>query len=214
MNKAMIKYCKCGCGEETHRGNRFINGHHNRTKSKESRKKMSESHKGLKPSKETRKKLSEASMGHEVSSKTRKKISKARKGIPLSAEHCKKLSLAHVGVQAGSKHPNWQGGYSKGDYGLEFNKQLREEVRRRDNYTCQCCGITERRLKNKRFKKLDVHHIDYNKKNNKKENLISLCKSCHMKTGFDRHLWEEYFDKQFNLAKAYKRFSAIPIPRT
>ena len=37
------------------------------------------------------------------------------------------------------------------------------------------------------FKKiLAIHHIDYNKKNNKEENLITLCRSCNVKVNFNR----------------------------
>ncbi len=60
---------------------------------------------------------------------------------------------------------------------------IRELVLQRDEYTCQKC-----KLKNK---KLSVHHIDqtgqrdYIKNiipNNKSENLMTLCSSCHAKS--------------------------------
>jgi len=41
---------------------------------------------------------------------------------------------------------------------------------------------------------LSVHHIDYNKQNCDDFNLITLCKSCHSKTGFNREYWIEYFN--------------------
>lgn len=69
--------------------------------SAETRRKMSESHKGKKHSAEWRAKNSEAIKGHTVSDETRKKISEANKGrVPwnkgkhLSAETRKKLSEA------------------------------------------------------------------------------------------------------------------------
>lgn len=37
---------------------------------------------------------------------------------------------------------------------------------------CQCCKVN---------KYIDIHHIDKNKKNNSLENLLPLCKRCHMK---------------------------------
>lgn len=40
-------------------------------------------------------------------------------------------------------------------------------------YKCSLCGETN--------KKLDIHHIDGNYKNNNIENLEYLCRSCHMK---------------------------------
>jgi len=43
-------------------------------------------------------------------------------------------------------------------------------------------------------KQLDVHHINYNKKNCDINNLVSLCRSCHMKTNFNREYWIKYFE--------------------
>jgi hypothetical protein len=45
--------------------------------------------------------------------------------------------------------------------------------------------------------KLPVHHIDYDKKNNVPLNLISLCKSCHSKTGYNRDNWIVYYQQKF-----------------
>ena len=87
------------------------------------------------------------------------------------------------------KNPSWQGGKSFELYGFEWNKQLREQIRQRDNYTCQECNMSEIELNYA----LSVHHIDYNKKNSNQENLVSLCKSCHSQTNFDRNDWIEYY---------------------
>lgn len=92
------------------------------------------------------------------------------------------------------KNSAWLGGISFEPYGLEFNKQLKEQIRERDNYVCQECGFHQGLLK----KKLNIHHVDYNKKNNNPENLISLCSSCHMQTGFKREDWTEYFSKKLS----------------
>ena len=37
------------------------------------------------------------------------------------------------------------------------------------------------------------NHIDYDKDNLDPKNLISLCKSCHMKTNHNRAYWINYF---------------------
>ena len=89
------------------------------------------------------------------------------------------------------KHPNWQGGISFEPYSIQFNKELKELIRRRDNYQCQICGMLE--VEN--IRKLDVHHINYNKKNCLPSNLISLCRKCHIKTNTNREYWKEYFLK-------------------
>ncbi len=41
----------------------------------------------------------------------------------------------------------------------------------RDSSTCQICGATDLRI--------EVHHIDFNEKNNVMNNLIVLCRICH-----------------------------------
>ena len=89
----------------------------------------------------------------------------------------------------GEKNPAWLGGKSFEPYGIEFNQELKELIRKRDNYTCQECGKTQKQLK----RKLSIHHIDYDKKNNSKLNLISLCLKCHLKTNTDRKHWKRHF---------------------
>jgi len=91
--------------------------------------------------------------------------------------------------RSGANNHWWAGGVSFEPYGHEFNKALKEQIRKRDNYTCRECGFTQEQLKYK----LPVHHIDYNKKNNLESNLISLCRGCHQKTGFDRGNWTHYY---------------------
>lgn len=91
---------------------------------------------------------------------------------------------------SGKNNSNWRGGKSFEPYGMKFNNELKEKIRERDNYECQYCTKKQER------EKLDVHHIDYNKKNNSKINLISLCKKCHGKANFNRKHWTRYFQMQ------------------
>ncbi len=108
----------------------------------------------------------------------RKKIKLAKLG-----KHYPKMSLVRKGkhyspkteFKKGNKHPDWLEGKSLELYNYNFGKK-REKIKKRDNYTCQECN---QRMLGKN--KLDVHHIDYNKKNDKSSNLITLCKSCHSK---------------------------------
>jgi 5-methylcytosine-specific restriction endonuclease McrA len=85
----------------------------------------------------------------------------------------------------GHKHPNWNGGSSKFPYPFEFNKHLKEEIKKRDNHSCKICG--------KETQKLAIHHIDYDKNNIKMENLTALCYSCHSKTNYNRQNWISFF---------------------
>lgn len=83
---------------------------------------------------------------------------------------------------------NWQGGISYEKYGNDWTQFLRKIIRERDNHICQLCGGQQE------DKAFDVHHIDYNKKNNDPNNLITLCKRCHIKTNFNREYWTNYFN--------------------
>lgn len=150
--------------------------------------------------------------------KTRRKlglIPPNRKGIPLTEEHKQNLSKANKGnikisrallghtcspetrkkisdAQSGDKSPHWRGGISYQPYPDEWSETLRNSIRQRDGYMCQVCGVSQDELDG-RFKKLDVHHIDYNKDNLDPNNLITLCKSCHSKTNNNRDYWINYF---------------------
>ena len=123
--------------------------------------------------------------GKRHSKSTKKKISEKKKGCKVSLETREKISMAFKG----SKHPNWLGGKSFEPYGLEFNNDLREVIRNRDRRKCFICEKTELES----GEKLHCHHIDYNKNNNNPNNLISLCRSCHMRTNYNREYWIDYF---------------------
>lgn len=96
-------------------------------------------------------------------------------GRKMSNEIKKKISNA----VKGEKNSNWIDGRSKlvapGRYGDDWDK-IRYLVYCRDKFTCQECGIKK--------VKLDIHHkipflISFD---NSLNNLITLCRSCHMKT--------------------------------
>jgi hypothetical protein len=90
------------------------------------------------------------------------------------------LWLGHFGALA----PAWRGGSSFPPYVPEFNDALKEQIRQRDNYHCQICEVNQISLD----AKLDVHHIDLNKRNNDPSNLIAYCGTCHMKLHW--RLWK------------------------
>lgn len=79
----------------------------------------------------------------------------------------------------------------EGRYGLEFNEDLKEQIRERDGRKCQLCGKTRK----KRGKKLHVHHINYDKLDSSAGNLIALCNKCHVRTNWDRDFWLQVFTK-------------------
>ena len=91
----------------------------------------------------------------------------------------------------GENHSCWEGGKSFIDYPTEFTERLKEQIRENFGRICQGkgCGIPEAEC----FRKLDVHHIDYIKKNCSEVNLIPLCVKCNVKVNRNRKYWEEYF---------------------
>jgi len=65
-------------------------------------------------------------------------------------------------------------------------KKAKQIILDRDKYTCQICG------KKRMERSPQVHHIDYDKSNISEDNLITVCDSCHRKTGgFKRHEWKK-----------------------
>jgi len=77
-------------------------------------------------------------------------------------------------------------GSSKKKYPKEFSKELKVKIFKRDNYTCQKCNIYP-------INKLTAHHIDYDKQNCKKDNLITLCQKCNSEVNKNRAFWLVYF---------------------
>mgnify|MGYP003336977495 CR=1 FL=1 len=156
----------------------------------------------------------------EVAKKISDKLKQVRKENPLtgdknpfygkkhSEEFKEKSSLTKKGKRSyneeqfekqnkktpkGVDHPNWKGGTSNQPYPFEFNKILKEDIKKRDNFMCGICG--------KETQKLAIHHINYDKNNIKLDNLISLCYSCHSKTNYNRDCWIEFFNKKININK-------------
>jgi radical SAM superfamily enzyme YgiQ (UPF0313 family) len=108
----------------------------------------------------------------------------------------------------GDKNPAWCGGISTvfQQYPVEFSRSLKSKIKKRDNFTCQECGCYGK------GKKMDVHHIDYNKHNNVMCNLTTLCVSCHMKTNHGRDKWEQKFKSkmlQYNNCPHYVTIEKI-----
>ena len=107
----------------------------------------------------------------------------------------------------GENHYNWKDGKSFEQYGIEFTSELKKQIRKRDSYRCQECGIQEGELDYR----LHIHHIDYDKKNNDPDNLMALCRGCHVKTNFTRKHWTAYFEAKKLGEKVDPRQMLIPL---
>ena len=124
-----------------------------------------------------------------------RKISESKKGKgrgkdnPFYGRHHtiearSKISEAGKGnsghILNGEKHPNWQGGITNPRKSQE-EKNWSLAVRKRDNFTCQQCG-----LKSTRRNKVEAHHVksfaQYPDLRYELSNGITLCVPCHQKT--------------------------------
>ena len=180
----MERTCKCGCGmkiklqkHHSHYGiPNYILGHNKSFKDK-------------KHSLETKRKISLANKDNPGWCKGTKGVMKPnktsfKKGIRYSpkTEFKKgvKNSYSHK-FKKGHRPHNYIDGRSKllgpMRYGDDWDK-IRLVVYKRDNYICQHCKITM----NEYGKPLDIHHIiSYLiSGDNSIENLITLCRNCHM----------------------------------
>lgn len=87
------------------------------------------------------------------------------------------------GPMTGEDAPNWRGGYEP-YYGASWAEQ-RRKARRRDEYSCVVCGMTEEQHKDEYGWELEVHHIkpfrkcDDHHEANDLENLATVCREHH-----------------------------------
>jgi len=92
---------------------------------------------------------------------------------------CMSKHYEESGEWSGENSPIWKGGIRYGNGWVPARRKARE----RDCFTCQMCGITEEEL----GQPPDAHHItpvnEFKNQENAHyvENLILLCRACHMK---------------------------------
>ncbi len=152
--------------------------------SEEIKRKILKNRKWYKHSEETKRKMSESHKGEKNHFWGRKHTKKAKE----------KVSIANLGKIAWNKgkklpqfsginNPNWQGGKSFEPYTIDWTQTLKRSIRERDHYICQLCS---------QYGNI-VHHADYNKENCNPQNLITLCLKCHSKTNYKREYWVKFF---------------------
>ena len=112
-----------------------------------------------------------------IGNKAKKRFKNIKKH-PMFGKHHSKKSRKRISLSLGGTGIS----YERCNYPAKFY-EIRESIRKRDNYTCQLC------YKNGR----DVHHIDYNKENSKINNLITLCEKCNCQVNINRDYWYAYF---------------------
>jgi len=114
------------------------------------------------------------------------KVSNSLKGKKFTEEHKKALKKSPESIlkQSESLKKYWKGKIENIKNTLPF-EQWPESLRRRTlfeevNYKCEECGYNY--IDENEKGPYQIHHIDGNNKNNKRENLKILCMNCHWKT--------------------------------
>ena len=146
--------------------------------SQEHKDNLSISHKGKKLSKNHKENIRKSLKGREMPWIKGKKFPNRKRHV-MTEEHKKKILF-----KKGQRPWNYIDGRSKlfgpVRYGDDWFK-IRELVLRRDNYTCQDCGVTQKILG--KWASLHIHHIQpfLMSFDNSLNNLLTLCPSCHRK---------------------------------
>jgi len=126
-------------------------------------------------------------LGKHLPEELKKRLSKLKEGY-------KPAYSIKKGQYALEKHPNWLGGKSFEPYTSDFNNIFKELIRERDNHVCIICNMLEADCEILyKKKKLNIHHIDYDKKNSFPQNCASLCNKCHSITNYNREHWKTFF---------------------
>ena len=89
----------------------------------------------------------------------------------------------------GEGNHQWKGGISCEPYCDAWaDKEYKQSILERDDHKCLnlCCNSNN-------LNDLTIHHIDYNKKNCRLENLITLCRSCNSRANKDREWHTAYY---------------------
>ena len=97
------------------------------------------------------------------------------------------------------KNGAWRGGVSFEPYTHEFNASLKFMIRERFNFRCVECGSEEIKQKHA------IHHVDFNKKNNRLNNFFPLCDPCHKVTFHRPDIYIPYFKQKMKLFNSFHK---------
>lgn len=130
-------------------------------------------------------------LGHKPSVESRNRMSIAGKGRVFTAEHKRKIG-EH---QKGNKSPWWKGGITALQKAIRCSfeyRQWRADVFKRDDYTCQDCGIRGAYIHAHHIKSLSNLVSEYGIKTMEEalaypelwciNNGVTLCEECHKNT--------------------------------
>ena len=130
-------------------------------------------------------------VGKSIPDRVRKQISETLKGEYIGKlnpfygkkhSDSTKIKWLETNRQFGKKNHRWLGGKSVEPYcDVWRDKEYKRDIRNRDGNMClnpYCSAINSCNLV--------IHHIDYDKKNCRPDNLITICNSCNSSANKDR----------------------------
>jgi hypothetical protein len=184
--------CFCGCGQYIrilrwyHRKGipRYIKGHDFKAKSNKGKKNGMFGYKFNKKQKELQGKFHRGKTFEEAYGKRRAKEIKTKFRLAQLKRYedpKERLKVRNFGKANGM----WHNGISRLPYTYDFIR-IAKKIRKKYK-NCQICN------KRPRKRKLAIHHINYNKQDNREINLIALCYICHSITNGNRDYWFAYF---------------------
>lgn len=175
-----------GCKRDPEIGRKISKGLNDRMETLGYRYESTEPWQGKIVPQETRDKISESvskmllkayADGSRKSTKGRDTWNKGLTGVvKRTEEYIKSIS--------GDNSWHWRNGSSYEPYPLEFNKTLKEKVKKLYKNICVICGKRANGY-------MHIHHVDYDKNNNSIANLVPLCNKHHSKTNSNRKYWEK-----------------------
>jgi predicted HNH restriction endonuclease len=154
---------------------------------------------GKTQSKESRNKISETLKGKVLPKSHKLNISKSLKGRKLTKQHRENIKNAwnkpEVKLKiSGENNGFYVNGQGRFPYASEFTPYLKKEIIKRDNYKCQCCGMTQEEHYEKYGRDIEIHHIDHCPDNCNKTNLITLCHKCNMGANSNMDYWFAFYN--------------------
>ena len=191
IKRVKRNYCKCGCGGLASSGRWFINHHHGRVESIETKQKRIKSLKENWAKDEKRKQNVRDRNKYQWTlpnyrAEQIERLSKLHKGKAVPEEARMKMSISALGPN----NPNWRGGIACGPYcPIFYDKEFREMIDERDGNECLnplCWHTTD-------HCPLEFHHINYNKKDCHPSNVLKICKSCNSRANFNKEFWQEHY---------------------
>ena len=101
----------------------------------------------------------------------------------------------------GSGSSSWRGGKSYEPYCEVWRDQeYKKDIKQRDSNRCLNPACVSKNPND-----LTIHHIDYNKKNCKPSNLITVCRSCNSKANTDRKWYKSWYGAIIKNRYHYRR---------